>query len=63
MDRLIPIITKLLEAGADSSFRSSRGVPIIEFARENEALQGTPEMEALEKAVAAANLASDTEKR
>ena len=59
----LEVITKLLEAGADPSFRSSRGVPIIEFARENEALQGTPEMEALEKAVAAANLASDTEKR
>jgi ankyrin repeat protein len=73
----LDVIPMLLKAGANPTFadmqrRQRRGDPsenyfmhksVIEYARENEALQGTPEMEALEKAVAAANLAADTAKR
>ncbi|MEE2857766.1 MAG: hypothetical protein VX949_10275 [Planctomycetota bacterium] len=70
----LDIIPKLLEAGASPMFtdtrkRQRRGDPsetyfrhtsIIEYARGNSALQGTPELEMLEKAVAAANLESAT---
>jgi ankyrin repeat protein len=68
----LDIIPKLLEAGANPMFadtrkRQRRGDPseiyfrhtsIIEYARGNSALQGTPALEMLEKAVAAANLES-----
>lgn len=70
----LDIIPKLLEAGANPMFadtdrRQRRGdlseiyfrhTSIIEYARGNSALQGTPELEMLEKAVAAANLESAT---
>jgi len=68
----LDIIPKLLEAGADPTFADTqtrwrrmdpseiyyKHKSIIEYARENKALQGTPELEALEKAVAEA--ATDT---
>ncbi|MBT6540653.1 MAG: hypothetical protein HOM39_03690 [Planctomycetes bacterium] len=68
----LDIIPKLLEAGADPTFADTqtrwrrmdpseiyyKHKSIIEYARENKALQGTAELEALEKAVAEA--ATDT---
>ncbi len=68
----LDIIPKLLEAGADPTFADTqtrmrrmdrseiyyKHTSIIEYARENKALQGTPQLEALEKAVAEA--ATDT---
>ncbi|MGE4615269.1 MAG: hypothetical protein AAEJ46_13120, partial [Planctomycetota bacterium] len=68
----LDIIPKLLEAGADPTFADTqtrwrrmdpseiyyKHKSIIEYARENKALQGTPQLEALEKAVAEA--ATDT---
>lgn len=61
----LDIIPMLLSAGAKPDVSGVAGVqaPILRVARHNEELQGTLALELLEKAVAAANLASDTENR
>lgn len=61
----LDIIPMLLSAGAKPDVSGVAGVqaPILRVARHNEELQGTLALELLEKAVAAANLESDTAKR